>query len=83
MKYILDHYLNSRGKSESAIISSIEVDDGVIKEESHITTPESLMLLRHFHNALESSKEYLTMEVSSQALKYHRTLGITFDVACF
>lgn len=83
MKYILDHYLNSRGKSESAIISSIEVDDGVIKEESHITTPESLMLLRHFHNALVSGKEYLTMEVSSQALKYHRTLGITFDVACF
>ena len=31
MKYILDHYLNSRGKSESAIISSIEVYDGVIK----------------------------------------------------
>ncbi|NLY70327.1 MAG: UDP-N-acetylmuramoyl-L-alanyl-D-glutamate--2,6-diaminopimelate ligase [Clostridiales bacterium] len=83
MKYILDHYLNSMDKPESAIISSIEVDDGVIKEESHITTPEALMLQRHFHNALESGKEYLTMEVSSQALKYHRTLGVTFDVACF
>jgi UDP-N-acetylmuramyl-tripeptide synthetase len=41
------------------------------------------MLHRHFRNAVDSGIEFLEMEVSSQALKYDRTMGLTFDVACF
>jgi len=83
MKSILDDYLGDEDKPESAIISGIDNYDGVIKEESHLTTPEAVMLHRHFDNAVRSGIEYLTMEVSSQALKYHRTQGIVYDVAAF
>ena len=83
MKAILDDYLESRQKPESAILSSIDAYDGVIREEAQITTPESLILHRHFVHAAQSGIEYLTMEVSSQGLKYDRTLGVQFDVGCF
>lgn len=83
LKYILDAYLAEHGKGESGIISSIDTFDGVDRFESHLTTPEPLELQRHFSNALNSGLEYLTMEVSSQALKYHRTLCTQFAAACF
>ncbi|WP_027398180.1 Mur ligase family protein [Anaerovorax odorimutans] len=83
MKFILDDYLRGHKKPVSAILSGIDNYDGVINEESHLTTPEAMELHKHFYNAAKSGIEYLTMEVSSQALKYDRTLGINFDVACF
>lgn len=83
MKFILDEYLRDRRKPLSAIISGIDNYDGVISEESHLTTPEAMELHKHFSNAVESGIEYLSMEVSSQALKYDRTLGVIFEVACF
>lgn len=83
MKFILDEYLRDKKKPLSAIISGIDNYDGVISEESHLTTPEAMELHKHFSNAVESGIEYLSMEVSSQALKYDRTLGVIFEVACF
>lgn len=83
LRSILDHYMTRTGRPSSAVISSIDTYDGVMNFESHLTTPESMMLLRHFTNAVESGIEYATMEVSSQALKYHRVKGVTFDVGCF
>jgi len=83
MKYILDDYLKRWKKPKSAVISSIDTYDGVVNEESHITTPEALTLHKHFNNAVKCGIEYLSMEVSSQALRYDRTLGIMFDVGCF
>jgi UDP-N-acetylmuramyl-tripeptide synthetase len=83
IKSILDAMLAARGGKPAAILSGIDNDDGVIREESHLTTPETLELHRHFANAVASGREYMVMEVSSQALKYDRTLGLCFDVACF
>ena len=83
LKAILDDYLADQKKPESAVISSIDTYDGVTLEESHITTPESFELMRHFRNATDSGIDYLTMEVSSQALKYDRVDEITFDVGIF
>ena len=83
MKYIIDDYLKTLNKPESAIISSIDTYDGVTTEESHITTPESMVLHKHFDNAVKSGIEYLSMEVSSQALKYDRVMGVIYDVASF
>ncbi|MGI6029881.1 MAG: acetylglutamate kinase [Eubacteriales bacterium] len=83
VKYILDEYLKGKGKPLSGVISSIDTFDGVQNFESHITTPESIDLHRHFANAVGSGMEYMEMEVSSQALKYDRVLGVTFDVAAF
>lgn len=83
MRYILDEYMASEGKKRSAVISSIDTYDGVDSFESHLTTPEPIELHRHFNNALHSGIDYLTMEVSSQALKYDRTLGVEFEVGCY
>jgi len=83
LKYILDAYMEGEGKPESGVISSIDTYDGVEKFESHLTTPEPLDLQRHFANGVKTGMEYLTMEVSSQALKYHRSLCTDFAAACF
>ena len=83
LKYILDEYLRSRGGKESGVVSSIDTYDGVERFESHLTTPEPLDLERHFANGVSAGMEYLTMEVSSQALKYDRVLGVQFAAAAF
>lgn len=80
LKAILDGYLAPK---RCGVISSIGTYDGVEEFESHLTTPEPLELQRHFANALASGLEYVVMEVSSQALKYHRTLGTRFAAAAF
>lgn len=83
MKAILDDYLKATSQPESAVISSIDTYDGVNRFESHITTPESLELFKHFRNAADTKIPYLEMEVSSQALKYNRVDELTFDVGVF
>ena len=81
--YYVRSILEEAEKGKTAILSSIDNYDGVIKEESHLTTPEAIPLFRHFNNAYESGLTSLVMEVSSQALKYDRVFGVRFDVACF
>lgn len=83
VKYILDEYLSSIGEKPTGILSSIDTYDGVIFEESTITTPENFILHKHFNNAVESGLKYFVMEVSSQALKYDRVTGVEFDVTAF
>ena len=83
MRYILDDWLGSEGKGRSAVCSGIYNYDGVIDEESHLTTPEILELYTHMDNALRSGIHYLSMEVSSQGLKYNRLDGITFAAGAF
>ena len=83
MRYILDDYMAATGGRPTAICSGIDNYDGVINEESHLTTPEIMELYTHMDNALNSGISYMTMEVSSQALKYDRVDGVTFDAGAF
>ncbi len=83
MRYIFDEYMNAEGAPRSGVISSIDTYDGVENFESHLTTPEPIELHKHFDNAAKSGIKYMTMEVSSQALKYGRVSGVTFDVGCY
>lgn len=84
LQKILDTHLSETGQAQlSGVISSINTFDGVIDEESALTTPEPLELFQHFANARHSGLPFVTMEVSSQALKYHRVHGVTFDVGVF
>ena len=48
-----------------------------------MTTPEAIEIHRHIRNAADAGIRYLTMEVSSQALKYKRVRGLKFDVGVF
>lgn len=83
MRYILDDWMAEQGRPGTAICSSIENYDGIIDEESHLTTPEIMELYRHMANALDSGISYMTMEVSSQGLKYDRVDGIGFEAGAF
>ena len=83
MRYILNDWLSSQGKPDCALISSIDTYDGVVSEESHITTPEVLELYQHFQNAHDSGITHLVMEASSQSFKVGRVRGMTFDVGAF
>ena len=80
LKAILDETLAAQGEKASGLISTIRIQDGLLDEEAHLTTPESLVLMKHLANARTAGLRYLTMEVSSQALKYKRVQGLIFDV---
>ena len=80
LKYIFDEHLKDK---QSGLLSSIEVYDGVINEESTLTTPEPFELHKHFKNAVDNGLDLFTMEVSSQALKYGRVQGVEFDIGCY
>jgi len=83
LKSVLDRYLARKGGRESGLISSIATYDGAERFASRLTTPEPLDVERHFANALEQGLEFMTMEVSSQALKYGRVYGVEFAAAVF
>ncbi len=83
VKSILDEYMKAIGGRETGVVSSVDTYDGVERFESHLTTPEPLDLERHFANGADSGMEYMTIEVSSQALKYDRVEGVTLATAVF
>ena len=80
LRSILDTW---RSAAPCALLSTILTDDGVERFPSALTTPEPLELQRHLSNARESGRSAVVMEVSSQALKYHRTLGVDFACGVF
>lgn len=47
------------------------------------TTPESYDVYKYLKEMVDANIEYVAMEVSSQALKYNRCDGITFDYGVF
>ena len=73
----------AHGPRTCGVIGSIETFDGVEEFESINTTPEAPDLWRHLANARDARLSAMVMEVSSQALKYERTLGVHLDVAAF
>ena len=79
IKSIMDHYLSYK----SAIISTVETYTKTTNEDSHLTTPEALVLNKYFNEVYENDLKYLTMEVTSQAYKEKRTKGIEFDYGIF
>ena len=83
IKYILDEYAAQNGEKPCGIVSSIDTYDGKIFEESHLTTPEALVLHHHFANARDCGISRFVMEVSSQALKYDRVLGVSYRAGVF
>lgn len=83
VKAILDAYLKSQGEPLAGLSSTITTYDGFSEKESLNTTPEAMDLQKHLAQAVDAGLNYMVMEVSSQALKYHRTAGLTFDVSIF
>ena len=66
------------GAPETGLISTVENYDGVSRSESVMTTPEAPTLHEHILHAKQKGIRYMTMEVSSQALKYRRVRELQF-----
>lgn len=83
--YFLRNIIEDALSREGSVgyLSSVETYDGRQRFESHLTTPEALVLAGHFDSVRDTGLWGMVMEVSSQALKYDRTLGVAFDIGCF
>lgn len=73
----------AHGEGSCGIVGTVETYDGRAEEASHNTTPEPPDLWRHLANARDAGLAALVTEVSSQALKYDRTLGVGLVAGCF
>ena len=60
-----------------------ETEDGEVRIPAENTTPESIVLQKIFRDMADSGVQAVVMEVSSQALKLHRTDGFVFDLGIF
>ena len=83
LKAMLDEWEKELGEPETGLISTVENYDGVSRSESVMTTPEAPTLHEHILHAKQKGIRYMTMEVSSQALKYRRVRELQFQVGIF
>ena len=83
LKAMLDAWKKEQGQEETGLISTVENYDGKHREDAVMTTPEAPVLHEFLANAVDSGMEYVTMEVSSQALKYKRVKELQFQVGIF
>ncbi len=83
LKSIWDKRARLTGEKPMGYVSTIDTFDGINEYESHLTTPEAPELAAIFANAKKAGLPVVGMEVSSQALKYDRTLGVQFDIGFF
>lgn len=80
--YIIRDILEKCG-IRTGLIGTIETIIGDEHIKSVNTTPESYILHETFDKMVKAGCECVVMEVSSQALKLHRTAGINFDTGVF
>lgn len=83
LKAMLDEWERGRGEKETGLISTVENYDGRNRRDAVMTTPEAPTLHELLANAAQSELSYVTMEVSSQALKYKRVRELKFQVGVF
>lgn len=80
--YMIRDILLASGK-KVGMIGTIYNTYGSKKIESTRTSPESLDLHKLLKDMVDSSMEYVVMEVSSHALELHRVYGIKYIISVF
>ncbi|MDO4281298.1 MAG: UDP-N-acetylmuramoyl-L-alanyl-D-glutamate--2,6-diaminopimelate ligase [Peptococcaceae bacterium] len=83
LKSILDRHAAKQGLPPAGLTSSTRVYDGTVDAPAQLTTPENVDLYRYLDHAAGNGLQTMIVEVSSQALKYHRVGGIHFDDGVF
>ena len=80
--FMLQELLNESGHT-CGLIGTVQVDThGRVIPADH-TTPEALQLQEYFREMVDNGCDSVVMEVSSLALKMHRTQGFLFDIGVF
>ncbi len=80
--YLVKSILENAGY-KVGLVGTIEVIIGKTHIHANNTTPESYLLQEYFARMVEEGLDTAVMEVSSQALKLHRTQGFLFDYGIF
>ena len=81
---ILESYCKQNSHVRPGLITGVYTFDGVHTDKSNnLTTPETFELHKLLNTCVENGCKYLTMEVSSQALKYLRTSALNYKVGAF
>lgn len=80
--YMVKSILESVGH-KVGLVGTIEIIIGETRIHAEHTTPESYVLQSYFAQMAEAGCDTVVMEVSSQALKMHRTAGIPFALGIF
>lgn len=83
LRAMLDEWQREKGKKRTGLISSVENFDGIDRSDAVMTTPEAPVLYEMIARVKEAGSEYMTIETSSQALRYHRVDGLRFQVGVF
>ncbi len=81
--FFLTNIFDEYTKSKNASITTIEVETGKGKKKAVLTTPEAYDLQEIFAEVRSNNVKFLTMEVSSQALKVDRVYGEKYNVGIF
>lgn len=80
--YLVKSILENAGR-KVGLVGTIETVIGEKHIHASTTTPESWDLQAYFYEMAEAGLDTVVMEVSSQALKLHRTQGFVFDYGIF
>lgn len=80
--YLVKSILENAGY-RVGLVGTIETVIGSTHIHAENTTPESYILQQYFARMVEAGLDTVVMEVSSQALKLHRTQGFEFDYGIF
>lgn len=80
--YLVKSIMENAG-IRTGLVGTIETVIGDVHIHADNTTPESYVLQEDFAKMAEAGLEAVVMEVSSQALKLHRTQGFVFDYGIF
>lgn len=80
--YLVKSILENAG-FRVGLVGTIETIIGDVHTHAENTTPESYILQEDFAKMVEAGLDTVVMEVSSQALKLHRTQGFLFDYGIF
>lgn len=81
---ILESYCREKGMVRPGLITGVYTFDGAHTDKSNnLTTPETFELHKLLNTCVDNGCKYLTMEVSSQALKFLRTSALEYKVGAF
>ena len=80
--YLIKSILEQAGH-KVGLIGTIEVIIGDEHIKANNTTPESTLLQKYLRDMVDAGCDTVVMEVSSQGLMLHRTLGINYDFGIF
>ena len=80
--YLLRHIFETAG-FKCGLVGTIDYSTGVKKQESKLTTPDSIEINEMLKEMVDAGIDYCFMEVSSIALVLHRVYGLYFASGVF